>query len=95
MLLERNSRYNSPERSEGRNEALREKVEAVLAEIRLMLAADGGNIELVDVVEEEGIVKVRLTGACYGCPMATITLREGVEKILKKKVPEVKKVVAV
>jgi Fe-S cluster biogenesis protein NfuA len=72
---------------------MREKVEAVLNQIRPTLARDGGNVELVDATD--GIVKVRLTGACGGCPMASMTLKHGVEQVLKEKVPEVKEVVAV
>ena len=69
---------------------MREKVEKALATIRPALQADGGNIELIDVVE--GVVKVRLTGACGGCPMSQMTLKMGVEKALKQQVPEVKSV---
>ncbi len=72
---------------------MREKVEAVLAQIRPQLEADGGSVELVDV--NEGTVSVRLTGACAGCPMATMTLKGGIERILKEQVPEVKEVVAI
>jgi Fe-S cluster biogenesis protein NfuA len=72
---------------------MNEKVKAVLDEIRPALQADGGDVELVDV--KGGTVKVKLTGACGGCPMASITLKKGIEKILKEKVPEVKEVVAV
>jgi len=72
---------------------LKEKVEAALAEIRPSLQADGGDVELVAV--EDGVVKVRLTGACGGCPMATITLKNGIERILKEKVPGVQSVQAV
>jgi Fe-S cluster biogenesis protein NfuA len=72
---------------------MKEKVEAVLALIRPQLQMDGGNVELVDV--SDGTVTVRLTGACSGCPMASITLKEGVERILKEQVPEVVEVVAV
>ena len=72
---------------------MREKVEAVLNQIRPNLVRDGGNVELVDVTD--GIVKVRLTGACGGCPMASMTLKHGVERMLKERVPEVKEVVAV
>ena len=70
---------------------MRDKVEAVLAEVRPSLQADGGDVELVDV--SDGVVKLRLTGACSGCPMSTMTLRNGIERILKEKVPEVKGVV--
>ena len=72
---------------------MKEKVEAVLEQVRPALQADGGDVELVDV--NEGMVKVKLTGACAGCPMSTITLQLGIERILKEKIPEVKKVVAV
>ena len=69
---------------------MRESVEKALEKIRPALQADGGNIELVDVID--GIVKVRLTGACGGCPMSQMTLKMGVEKVLKQQVPEVKSV---
>ena len=70
---------------------MKEKVERFLAEIRPMLQADGGDVELVDVTED-GIVKLKLTGACGACPMSTYTLKVGVEQKLKEKVPEVKEV---
>jgi len=70
---------------------LREKVESVLGRIRPALQNDGGDVELVDVTEE-GIVKVRLKGACAGCPMSQMTLRNGIERILKQEIPEVKAV---
>ena len=73
---------------------MREKVEKALAKIRPALQADGGNVELVEVLDD-GVVKVRLTGACRGCAMAQMTLTEGIEKALKNEVPEVKKVEAV
>jgi Fe-S cluster biogenesis protein NfuA len=72
---------------------MREKVEAALAKIRPALQQDGGDVELVDITD--GTVKVRLTGACGGWPMAAMTLTRGVERVLKSEVPEVKKVVAV
>ncbi|TRZ51316.1 MAG: NifU family protein [Dehalococcoidia bacterium] len=72
---------------------MREKVEATLAQIRPALQADGGDVELVDV--SEGVVKLRLQGACAGCPMATMTLKAGIERILKEQISEVKEVVAV
>lgn len=72
---------------------MKERVEKALEEIRPMLQADGGDVMLLDV--EDGIVKVRLQGACAGCPSAGMTLKLGVEKMLKEKVPEVKEVVAV
>ncbi|HHF56289.1 MAG TPA: NifU family protein [Thermoplasmatales archaeon] len=74
---------------------MREKVEKVLEEIRPALQADGGDVELVDVDEEHGVVKLRLTGACAGCPFSTMTLQMGIERVLKQKVPEVKRVEAV
>lgn len=72
---------------------MREKIEAALDLIRPSLQADGGDVELVDV--KEGVVSVRLTGACGGCPMSTLTLQNGIQKVLKEKVPEVKEVVSV
>ena len=72
---------------------MKEKVEAALDKIRPNLIADGGNVELVDVID--GTVKVKLTGACGGCPMATMTLKMGIEKIIKEEIPEIKEVVAV
>ena len=72
---------------------MREKVEAALAQIRPALLADGGGVDLVDV--SDGVVTVRLTGACGGCPMSSMTLRLGIERTLKEQVPEVKEVVAV
>ncbi|RLB05530.1 MAG: NifU family protein [Deltaproteobacteria bacterium] len=71
---------------------MREKVEEVLRKIRPSLQADGGDIELLDV--DDGVVKVKLTGACAGCPMSTMTLKMGVERILKEQIPGVKKVEA-
>jgi Fe-S cluster biogenesis protein NfuA len=72
---------------------MKEKVEAALNKVRPALMADGGNVELVDV--QDGVVKVRLTGACGGCPMSQMTLKIGIERHLKKEIPEVKEVVAV
>jgi Fe-S cluster biogenesis protein NfuA len=72
---------------------MKEQVQEVLEQIRPMLQADGGDIELVDV--EEGVVKVRLQGACAGCPGAFMTLSFGVERLLKEKIPEVVRVEAV
>ncbi|CEO90279.1 Nitrogen-fixing NifU domain-containing protein [Syntrophaceticus schinkii] len=73
---------------------LREKVEAVLNQVRPVLQRDGGDVELVDV-DENGLVKVRLKGACGGCAMAMVTLKMGIERALKKEIPEVTEVVAV
>lgn len=72
---------------------MREKLEKALESIRPALQADGGDIQLVSV--EDGIVKVRLTGACSGCPMSQMTMTQGVEQAIKKAVPGVKKVIAV
>ena len=69
---------------------MKDQVEAALSEIRPALQADGGDVDV-----EDGVVKVRLTGACGSCPMATMTLKFGVEKILKERIPEVKEVVTV
>ncbi|MDD5044479.1 MAG: NifU family protein [Candidatus Omnitrophica bacterium] len=73
---------------------MREKVEKALEKIRPMLAADGGNVELVDV-SSDGVVKLKLTGACGCCPMSSMTLKMGIERILKKEVPEIKSVEAI
>mgnify|MGYP003393517321 CR=1 FL=1 len=73
---------------------MKEKVEAAINKIRPMLQADGGNVELVGV-SPEGVVQVRLKGACSGCPMSQMTLKNGIERIIKKEVPEVKMVEAV
>ena len=72
---------------------MKEKVEAALAKIRPALQADGGDVELVEV--KGGVVKVMLKGACAGCPVATMTLKQGIERLLKEQIPEVKEVVAV
>ena len=74
---------------------LKEKVQKVVQDLRKFLQADGGDIELVDVNENTGEVQVKLQGACAGCPMAQITLTQGVEARIKEELPEVKKVVAV
>ncbi len=70
---------------------MKDKVEQVLNEVRPGLQADGGDVELVDVTED-GIVKVKLTGACAGCPMSTMTLKMAIEKRLKEQIPDVKAV---
>jgi Fe-S cluster biogenesis protein NfuA len=72
---------------------MREAVEKALESIRPYLQADGGDVELVDVAE--GVVKVRLKGACGGCPMSQMTMKQGIERHIKEAVPEIKKVVAV
>ena len=72
---------------------MKERVEKILDKIRPSLIADGGNVELVDV--EDGVVKVKLTGACSGCPMSQMTLKMGIERYVKKEIPEIKEVVSV
>ena len=72
---------------------MREKVEVALAKIRPALQADGGDVELVEV--SEGVVKLKLKGACAGCPMSAMTLRDGIERLLKEQIPEIKEVVSV
>ncbi len=73
---------------------IKEKVEAALNKVRPSLQADGGDVQLIDV-NEDGVVKVKLQGACAGCPMSQMTLKMGIEKILKQNVPEVSKVESV
>ncbi len=73
---------------------MKEEVTKAIEEVRPHLQADGGDVELVDVTED-GIVKVRLKGACVGCPMRQMTLTHGITNFLKKKVPEIKEVQAV
>jgi Fe-S cluster biogenesis protein NfuA len=73
---------------------MKERIEKSLEKIRGLLKADGGGIELVEV-SEEGVVKVRLQGACHGCPMAQITMKETVERMIKADVPEIKTVESV
>ena len=70
---------------------MRERVEEVLGKVRPMLQRDGGDVELVDV-QDDGVVKVRLTGACSGCPMSTMTLKNAIEETIKKEIPEIKSV---
>ncbi len=73
---------------------MQEKVEKALVKVRSFLQADGGDVELIEVTDD-GVVKVKLTGACGGCPMASMTLKAGIERVLKEEVPEVKRVEAV
>ncbi len=74
--------------------SVEEKVKAALDRVRINLQADGGDAELVEVTED-GVVKVRLKGACYGCPMSQMTLKRGIEHAIRSEVPEVKSVEAV
>jgi Fe-S cluster biogenesis protein NfuA len=73
---------------------MKEEVKKAIEEIRPYLKADGGDVELIDVTEE-GVVKVKLLGACEGCPMREITLTKGITRFIKKKVPQIKEVQAV
>lgn len=73
---------------------MKELVKKALEKVRPGLQADGGDVELVDVTDD-GVVKVKLTGACHGCPMSQMTLKMGIEKILKQQVPAIKEVVSV
>jgi Fe-S cluster biogenesis protein NfuA len=73
---------------------MKEQVQKAIDIIRPSLQADGGDVELVDV-SADGVVKVKLTGACHGCPMSQMTLKNGIEKIIKKQVPEIKEVLSV
>lgn len=73
---------------------LKEKVEKSLETVRPSLQADGGDVELVDV-KDNGVVSLQLTGACRGCPMSTMTLKMGIERVLKEQIPEVTRVEAV
>ena len=73
---------------------MREKIEQALDKVRPMLAQDGGNVELIDV-SPDGIVKIKLTGACCGCPFSSQTLKNGIERILRQELPEIKQVIAV
>lgn len=72
--------------------SLRDNVEAAIDEIRPALHMDGGDCEIVNVDEQEGMVSLRLLGACGGCPMSTLTLRHGIERIVKERVPQIRQV---
>jgi len=72
---------------------MKEKIENAIKKIRPMLQADGGDVEFVEI--ENGVVKVRLQGACAGCPMSQMTVKNGIEKLLKEEIPEVKAVEAI
>jgi Fe-S cluster biogenesis protein NfuA len=73
---------------------MKDEVQKVIDTIRPSLQADGGDVELVDV-SEDGIVKVKLTGACQGCPMSQMTLKMGIEKMIKQQIPNIKEVIAI
>ena len=72
---------------------MKEKIQMAIDRVRPALQADGGDVELVEV--NDGVVSVRLTGACGGCPMASMTLKDGIERVIREEVPEVKEVIAV
>jgi len=72
----------------------RQQVETVLDKIRPAIQADGGDVELINI-REDGVVEVRLQGACKGCPMSTLTLKAGIERVVKEEIPEVKEVISV
>ena len=80
--------------TEDAKKGLRERVEATLNAVRPNLQADGGDVELVDV-DEGGVVKLKLQGACSGCPMAQMTLKMGIERVLKSQIPEIETVESV
>jgi Fe-S cluster biogenesis protein NfuA len=71
---------------------VKEKVEAIIDKVRPALQADGGGIDLVDVLEDEGVVLVNLTGACHGCPMSTMTIKGYVEQTIISEIPEIREV---
>ncbi|MEN6445678.1 MAG: NifU family protein [Candidatus Cloacimonas sp.] len=72
----------------------RQSVENILAQIRPSIQADGGDVELINI-REDNVIEVRLKGSCNGCPMATLTLKAGIERIIKEEIPEVAEVIAV
>ena len=74
---------------------MKDKIIAILEAVRPTLQADGGDVEFVDFNKDEGVLKVRLTGACSGCPLAAITLKENVERYLKSEIKEIKEVIAI
>ncbi len=85
--------YNNKYKRKQEEEPVKEKIQEILNNIRPSLQADGGDVELVDV--KEGIVSLRLKGACAGCPMSTMTLKNGIERVLKQEISGIKEVVAV
>jgi Fe-S cluster biogenesis protein NfuA len=85
--------YHSEYKRKQGGELVRAKVEEILNNIRPSLQADGGDVELVDI--KEGIVSLRLKGACAGCPMSAMTLKNGIERTLKQEIPDIKEVLAV
>jgi Fe-S cluster biogenesis protein NfuA len=71
---------------------LKERVSVIIDKVKPALEADGGGIELVDILEDEGVVLVNLTGACHGCPMSTMTIKGYVEQTIREEIPEIKEV---
>jgi Fe-S cluster biogenesis protein NfuA len=72
----------------------RTQVEAILDKIRPAIQSDGGDVELINIREDK-VIEVRLQGACKGCPMSTLTLKAGIERVIKEEIPEVKEVISV
>ncbi|PID28437.1 MAG: hypothetical protein CSB55_04580 [Candidatus Cloacimonadota bacterium] len=72
----------------------KERVQEVLEKIRPSIQADGGDVELVNI-REDNVVEVKMTGSCNGCPMATLTLKAGIERVVKEEIPEVEEVISV
>jgi len=72
----------------------KQKVEEILDQIRPAIQSDGGDVELINI-REDNVIEVRLQGACKGCPMATLTLKAGIERVIKEHLPEVKEVISV
>ena len=72
----------------------KEKIESILEKVRPSIQADGGDVELINI-REDNVIEVRLKGTCNGCPMATLTLKAGIERLIKEELPEVKEVIAV
>jgi len=85
--------YSSKYKPKAKGELVRDKVEEVLNRLRPSLHADGGDVELIDI--QDGIVSVKLTGACSGCPMSTLTLKNSIERLLKEEISDIKEVVGV
>jgi Fe-S cluster biogenesis protein NfuA len=94
ILIDRKANCKVDTRAEvKRRRNMKDRVEVALSKVRPALQADGGDVELVDVTE--GVVKLKLRGACAGCPMSTMTLKMGIERLLRQEIPEIKEVVAV
>jgi Fe-S cluster biogenesis protein NfuA len=93
ILIDRKGNGKVDTRAEvKRRRNMKDRVEVALSKVRPALQADGGDVELVDVTE--GVVKLKLRGACAGCPMSTMTLKMGIERLLREEIPEIKEVIA-